>query len=187
MGEELQRQYLAGLLVKPLFDKKIGVHLDSNMMNHQERLVELKKGLKERDRSKTPNLQDILKKKIQEEKSQFQRELSKEIENQNNLNIKKSMSKLDQKIKALEKSGKSSLANTRLGDTMQIDKLDDDLFMDNLNQLRTSQLPKNKMTTKDAGRSKTPVKKAEARNTNKTPVKNTLKQEEREPSEERQM
>lgn len=173
--------------MKPLFDKKTGVHLDSNMMNHQERLVELKKGLKERDRSKTPNVQDLLKKRIQEEKSQFQRELSKEIENQNNVNLKKSMGKLDEKIRALEKSGKSSLANTRLGDTMQIDKLDDDLFMDNLNQLRTSQVPKSKTGLKDAGRSKTPVKKPETRTANKTPVKNTIRQEEREPSEERQM
>jgi len=111
--------------LKPQFDKKVGVHLDSNMMGFAEKALEMKKlGMNkenpmattmERDagRSKTPpppiappasvakssNLTEVLKKKaMEEEKTRL------EEQSMNKQNVMKHIGMLDEKMKAAEKN-----------------------------------------------------------------------------------
>lgn len=88
--------------LKPQFDKKAAVHLDSNIMNSMERADKKQKVSVTRDRSKTPTAVDVLKKKAEEER------LKKlEVENENRKAILKHMDMLDKELKKTEKKEKS--------------------------------------------------------------------------------
>ena len=86
---------------KPQFDKKAAVHLDSNMLSSMER-ADKRQFVVGKDRAKTPNVLDALKKKADEER--IKRD---EVENINRDAVLKHMVMLDKEMKKTEKSKKS--------------------------------------------------------------------------------